>query len=362
MFDGLTMSPGTLPLLSNAVSRSISAENRTGAKGAGGRAEADPNGPARELGTGWKTSPCLAIEAGETVVLAEIEGSGAIQSIWMAGYTGRDLILRFYWDHQEQPSVECPETDFFACGWDDNSSDPFGPFSQLTSSMVCVNPNHALNCFWCMPFKKHCLITAENRSKGLHKLFYQVNYTLTAVPDDISYFHAQFRHADPLPLGQDYVIADGIQGKGHYVGTALCVGLNGSGRWWGEGEIKFFLDDDREYPTICGTGTEDYFLGAFDWDVEKKYQTYCTPYAGLYKLIAPDGLYASQQRFGLYRWHVMDPIRFEKNLRVTLQDLGWHKDGRYMPRQDTFASVAYWYQTLLTAPFPALPDPDALEL
>lgn len=362
MYEGWFNTPASMPLLSNAKSRSISAENFTGAKGAGGLAtEGTGQKPSRHLGRGWKVSPSIEIPAGEKVVLADIEGSGAIQSIWMTGYVGRDVILRFYWDGQATPSVQCPLSDFFACGWYNNEVG-LAEFRQLNSLMVSVNPNGALNCFWVMPFKQHCLITAENRSAADRVLYYQINYTLTAVPEDIGYFHAQFRRVNPLPYKQDYVILDGVQGKGQYVGTALAVGLNGLGRWWGEGEVKFFLDGDREAPTICGTGTEDYFLGAYDWDINGRYVEYNSPYAGMYFVNRPDGTYNSQQRFSMYRWHVTDPVRFDKDIKVTIQDLGWYKDGTYQPRQDDFASVAYWYQTLPAAPQPELPEPYYLEV
>jgi hypothetical protein len=146
--------------------------------------------------------------------------------------------------------------------------------------------------------------------------------------------------------------------------------VNNTG-WWGEGEIKFFLDGDDAFPTLCGTGTEDYFCGAYNFDpgsVDRArpsaYQEFTTPYAGLPQVIRPDGIYQSQQRFGMYRWHIPDPIRFAADLRVTIQALGWRtdRDRRYLPLQDDIASVAYWYQTLPTAPFPPLPDKDYLEV
>ncbi|MFL7808790.1 MAG: DUF2961 domain-containing protein, partial [Anaerolineae bacterium] len=134
--------------------------------------------------------------------------------------------------------------------------------------------------------------------------------------------------------------------------------------WWGEGEIKFYLDGDDAYPTICGTGTEDYFCGSYNFENRetKQYQEFTTPYAGLHQVIRPDGVYRSQTRFGLYRWHIADPIRFQQDLRVTIQALGWRSYGRYLPLQDDIASVAYWYQALPTAPFPELPGRDELEV
>ena len=161
-----------------------------------------------------------------------------------------------------------------------------------------------------------------------------------------------------------YTILDGVQGKGKYVGTYMAWGVNNNG-WWGEGEIKFYMDGDKEYPTICGTGTEDYFCGSYDFEdpyTHANYVPFTTPYAGLHQVITPNKLYASQFRFGMYRWHITDPIYFEKDLKVTIQALGWREGGRYLPLQDDIASVAFWYQTLPTAPFPALPDKDYLEV
>lgn len=148
------------------------------------------------------------------------------------------------------------------------------------------------------------------------------------------------------------------------MGTYLAWGSNNGG-WWGEGEIKFYLDGDQAYPTLCGTGTEDYFCGSYNFEnslTHDAYEPFCSAYAGLHQVIAPDGLYSSQTRFGMYRWHIPDPIRFKKRLRVTIQALGWRSEGRYLPLQDDIASVAYWYQTLPAAPFPPLPSKDYLEI
>jgi hypothetical protein len=356
-FNGLGMNMGNLWRLSNAQTRSLSPENFTGAKGAGGMAATGLGADAsRDLGQGWKVSPCVRIEPGQTFDLADIAGPGAIQQIWMTP-TGhwRYSILRIYWDDQEQPSVECPIGDFFACGW--------GEYAPLSSLAVCVNPGSAFNCYWEMPFRKRCRMTFTNINTESMVLFYQINYTLTDVPDDAAYFHAQFRRANPLAYKEVYTILDGVQGQGHYVGTYMAWGVNNRG-WWGEGEIKFYLDGDGEWPTICGTGTEDYFCGSYDFEnkVTHEYEEFTTPYAGLSQVIRPDTLYKSQMRFGMYRWHIADPIRFQQDLRVTIQALGWRSGRRYLPLQDDIASVAFWYQTLPTAPFPALPDKDSLEV
>lgn len=372
-FDGLGMTLGKLSRLSAAKSRSISAENFTGEPGKGGMAvEGTGASPGRDLGQGWKISPSIEIEPGETFTLADIRTGGAIQQIWITavGPKKRDLILRMYWDNQTDPSVEVPLGDFFCCGLES--------YAHVSSLPVCVNPGLAFNCFWEMPYRKNARITLENRDP-LRKaiVYFQINYTETKVPDDCAYFHAQFRRTNPVPYKELHTILDGVEGAGQYVGTYMTWGVNNSG-WWGEGEIKFFMDDDTEFPTICGTGTEDYFLGSFNYDVgtaipgrPRAYSEYTTPYAGVPEVQRPDGVYQSQQRFGMYRWHIVDPIRFEKRLKVNIQALGWRDFGkwggdveqrRYLPLQDDLSSVAFWYQTLPGKPFPELPDRDELEV
>ena len=354
-FNGLDVNMGNLFRISDAKTRSISAENKKGGKGKGGMAK-EGSSASRELGQGWKVSPCVNVKAGETYTVADIEGPGAIQHIWITP-TGhwRFSILRIYWDGQEHPSVECPVGDFFACGWQE--------YAQVSSLAVCVNPGSAFNCYWTMPFKKRCRITLTNIDENDMRLFYQVDYTLAQVQDDAAYFHAQFRRVNPLPYKEVYTILDGVKGKGQYVGTYMCWGVNNKG-WWGEGEIKFYMDGDKEFPTICGTGTEDYFCGSYNFENKKthEYQEFTTPYAGMPQVIRPDGLYDSQTRFGLYRWHITDPIRFDEELKVTMQALGWRSGGRYLPLQDDISSVAYWYQTLPGEPFEPLPDKDYLEI
>ena len=358
-FDGLSCDMSTLCRLSAAKTRSISAENSAGEKGKGGMATTGTGAEcARDLGRGWKVSPSVHIEPGQTFTLADIQGPGAIQSMWMMGqYHPRFNILRIYWDGQKQPSVECPIGDFFC--------NPLSRYVQLTSQAVCLNPGRgAFNCYWPMPFRKRCVITVTNINTERMTWYYQINYALSPVPRDAAYFHAQFRRVNPLPYKDVYTIVDGIRGRGHYAGTFLFWGVNNNG-WWGEGEVKFFMDGDKDFPTICGTGTEDYFCGCYNWDVGKEnggYREYCTPYAGMFSVVRPDGLYQSQQRFSMYRWHIPDPVRFERDLRVTIQALGWRSGGRYLPGQDDISSVAYWYQTLPAAPFPPLPDKDGLEI
>jgi hypothetical protein len=362
-FNGLNMNMGNLYRLSDARTRSISPENFSGEKGRAGMADpADKDKPntanashaARDLGMGWKVNPFIRIKPGETFTMAEIEGPGAIQHIWMTP-TGnwRFSILRIYWDDETEPSVECPVGDFFGMGWNQ--------YAHLVSSAICVNPGSAFNSYWVMPFRKKCRITMENINvEDAMTLYYQVDYTLTEVPSDAGYFHAQFRRSNPNETSV-YTLVDGIKGKGQFVGVYLAWGVNNNG-WWGEGEIKFYMDGDTKFPTICGTGTEDYFCGSYNFDREGKYTEFCTPYSGLVQVIRPDGTYKSQQRFGLYRWHIMDPVRFEKDLKITIQDLGWHLGGRYLKQQSDIASACFWYQAEPHAGFPKLPDWQELEV
>jgi hypothetical protein len=361
-FNGLGMGLATLSRLSNAQTRSISAENFTGAKGQGGMATEGTGADAgRELGQGWKLSPSINIDAASTVTLADVDGPGAIQQIWLTVHPTfwRRLVIRFYWDNEETPSVEVPIGDFFCNGWTERCN--------ITSLAICVNPAGGFNCYWEMPFRKHARITVENVSPDpVRGFYYQINYTLTEVPDDCAYFHAQWRRSNPLPYQTVHTLLDGVQGQGHYVGTYIAWGVNNNG-WWGEGEIKFYMDGDGDWPTICGTGTEDYFGGAWNFEFPQgQYGVFSSPYSGLPQVIRPDGLYRSQQRFGMYRWHIMDPIRFQQELRVTIQALGWRSQtegkSRYLPMQDDIASTVFWYQTEPHAPFPQLPAANGLEV
>ncbi len=363
-FNGFGLHLGNLPRLSNAQTRSISAENKTGEKGNGGRTETGSawSEAANDLGQGWKVSPCIDIAPGEIVTLAEIVGPGVIQHMW---YTSgakywRSLILRFHWDDEANPSIEVPLGDFFCSGW----TEP----CRVNSLPIVVNPNGGFNSYWEMPFHKNARITIQNMGPELVKhFFYQITYALTEIPPDCGTFHARWRRENPLPKGEVYPILEGVHGQGHYVGTYLAWGVNQTG-WWGEGEVKFFLDGDKAFPTICGTGTEDYFGGAWGFvegeDADNQYGVYTSPYLGMPQVIKPDGLMKSQTRFGLYRWHVMDPIRFQSDLSVTIQDLGWRKvkENRYLLRSDDIASIAYWYQAEPHTPFPTFPSLDELEV
>ncbi len=353
-----TTDMGSLCRIREAETRSISPENFTGEKGQGGMATLE-NGSAahaaRELGQGWKVNPYVHIEPGTTFTLAQIDGSGVINHIWMtpAGEY-RLMILRFYWDGETEPSVEVPVGDFFASGWG------MGKEPRISSLAVCVNPRSGFNSYWQMPFRKGCRVTMENLGNKRATVYYQIDYSLETVPDDAAYFHAQFRRVNPLPEKAVHTIVDGIRGRGHYVGAYLAHGANSKG-WWGEGEIKFYIDGDESFPTICGTGEEDYFCGSYGYNEQEKdgkysYENFSSPYTGFHH-IPHDG---AQRRIGQYRWHITDPIRFKKDLRVTIQSLGWQSEGRYLPLQDDLASVAYWYQEEPHNTFPALPAKEQL--
>jgi hypothetical protein len=372
-FNGMGMELGSLSRLAGAETRSVTAENVYGAKGRGGMADLSaapqpevvrigqkwvgPYPAARDLGRGWKVRPKLSLEPQSVTTIMDVNGPGVIQHIWITIKTEfyRDLILRIYWDGEQEPSVEAPVGDFFCSG--------FRTPVDVRALPINVNPYGGLNSFFPMPFRRHARITIENRKPAeCQHFFYAINYVLIEVPADEAYFHAQFRRTNPLPYRRDYTILDGVKGRGHYVGTYMAWQQNNNG-WWGEGEFKVFLDGDREFPTICGTGTEDYFGGAWGFGTAP----FTAPFFGYYDLTAlavPGSVMARTvgHRHGMYRFHIMDPIRFRSDFRCTMQALGWRSEGRYLPLQDDIASVAYWYQAEPHAKFPPLGDRDALEV
>jgi hypothetical protein len=333
----------------NAESRSLSAENPTGEKGKGAMAEPQGAGPARELGLGWKIRPCLKLEAGETTTLMDNSGPGVIRHMWFTFSETfyRDIIVRIYWDGQDAPAVQAPLGDFLCNTWNCRQN--------ILSQPINVNPSGGMNIYFPMPFIKHARITVENDSPNdLDWFFYTINYTLEEVPADSLYFHAYWKRTNPLPYGTEYEILDGIKGQGQYVGTFMAWQQNNAG-WWGEGEIKMYLDGDGKFPTICGTGTEDYFGGAWSFGND-----FSAPYLGFRQVDKNSEEVGA--RMTLYRFHVHDPVFFKEDLKVTMQALGWRSEGRFLPLQDDIASVAYWYQTLPHAPFPALANRNEREI
>ncbi len=346
-FLGLQSGLGTLPLLGHGRTRSISAENPTGEKGKGGQAIPNPSEPkpaasaraADDLGQGWKVRPFIRVNAGETATLMDVRGSGIIQHIWMVEGLNRGLVLRFYWDDEVTPSVEAPAPEFFAVG--------HGRFAPVNSLPVVVNPANALNCYWPMPFRSRARITLSNETaEDVSLVAYQITYVETGVPANAGTFHAQYRRTSSAQTNP-VTLLDGVQGQGRYVGTFLAWTQTEKG-WFGEGEIKFYLDGDDRFPTLCGTGTEDYFLGSYGFP-----RPFSTAYSGT---VLPASENEEPPNFwSLYRWHIQDPISFEQDLRVTLQALGWGPDGKYRKTSDDLVSVAYWYQAEPHAAFPKLP-------
>lgn len=346
---------------STVRSRAVTAENPTGAPGSGGKESS-------ALGPGRKGRAFLPLAAGDTLTLADIQGPGVIRHIWItvpdtteAGpFVLRDLVLRAYWDGDERPSIEVPLGDFFCNG--------FATRERVTSEPIVVAPTGGMNSYFPMPFRRSARITIENQHPGdIGAVFFQIDYTEgDELPEDVGYFHAQWRRTHRPEHGTDHVIVDGVRGRGTYVGT--YVALTALGRfWWGEGEVKFYLDGDTDLPTICGTGLEDYAGGAWAFqdrltsDTEPQVFTFSAPYFGYPHRGTQDTTrrapYATSMptNHGLYRWHLPDPIHFASELRATLQQIG-HDGTDLFERADDICTTAYWYQTGEHAPFPALPD------
>ena len=331
-------------------SRAINAENPTGEKGKGGTA-------ASNLGTGRKGSPCLLnLLPGSTTVLGDIKGCGVINHIWITVdaktsegdcFVLRDLVLRMTWDDEEHPSVEVPLGDFFCCG--------FGKECTVNSYSIAVVPARGMNSYFSMPFTKRAKIELINEHKNpIPAFFYQIDYCLyDSLPDPVLYFHAKWNRESVTEKKKDYTILDGVHGRGIYVGTYLALQTL-ERYWWGEGEVKFYLDGDVEFPTICGTGTEDYVGGSWSFakqeDGRTVEQTYSTTFLGYPYYSKQDELtyhpYYNDDcppMRGMYRFHIPDPVYFEEDIRVTIQQIGMCHNGLF-ERQDDVSSVAYWYQ------------------
>jgi hypothetical protein len=328
-----------IALLGDGKTRSISAENPKGEAGKGAMEVPDGSNAGSMLGQGWKIRPCITLPTNSKTVLAAIQGPGVVRHIWITATAKayRDCILRMYWDGEKTPSVEVPLGDFFCNG--------HALRCNVNSLPIAVNPSGGFNSYWPMPFRKSAKIEVENEHKeDIGGFFYQITYELGEVPASAAYLHAQWRRSvTPIDAPQ-HVILDGVKGKGHYVGTYLAWTQLANG-WWGEGEIKFFMDGDTRFPTICGTGTEDYFGGAWGFGDE----TFSTAFLGYPLCRRAEG---EVPKHGLYRWHIPDPIRFERDLKVTIQALGWWPNGKFQPLQDDIASVGYWYQREPHARFP----------
>ncbi len=300
------------------------------------------------------------VKPGETFVMADIEGPGQINHIWLTFSEAQpnwlsaegaadpsEIVLRMYWDNAERPAVEAPLGDFFAAG--------FGQRAEIRSDPVQVESGDGYNCFWPMPFFKHARITITNEStKNLAALYYHVDYLADiALAEDTAYFCAQYRQEFPEQAGRDYLVAD-IEGRGHYVGTVISV-RSRSPEWFGEGDDKFYIDGEAR-PAIWGTGTEDYFLCAWGMDECMFPMFGCTFMDGEFAEIGA--------RYTMYRWHLADPVRFQRSMRFELEHTGWMsadetESGKvegHVEREDDIASVAFWYQIGQPKRFTALPS------
>ena len=322
---------GSLSRLCPAVSRSICAENPQGDAGGGGRAETGTGqAAARDLGRGWKVSPATAIEPGQSRLIADIEGPGSIQHVWM-GVNGdpRLALLRIAWDGSEAPSVECPVGHFFACGW--------GGVEAISSLAVCMNPRNGLNCWWEMPFHVSCRLSVENVGPEPIVVYYQIDYTLAGVADDAGCFHAQF-HRSVGGHGRAHAVLDGARGRGQYVGTYLAW-QPGPACEPGNRRIEFQNDGTGDGREVRCPDLAAYFCSS------NGFREFSTSYCGLARATGPEGVASPVARFGLYRWHIMDPIRFTEGLRVVIGagDTVEGAEGRVTPGEE-IASVAYWYQ------------------
>jgi D-arabinan exo alpha-(1,3)/(1,5)-arabinofuranosidase (non-reducing end) len=333
-----------LPIIPKGVSsRAISWENRNGLPGQGGMA-------AGKLGVGRKGAPCMGkVKNGETATLMDVEGCGVIRHIWIT-LPGRDpieyrnLILRMYWDNSETPSVEVPIGDFFGVS--------HGKAVHLDSALISNINGKGFNSWFAMPFRKHARITIQNDmpdGRDLSLIFFQIDYEMhESLPENVGLFHAQFRRQNPTTKKQDFILLDNIEGPGYFVGCVIGIRTLGE-HWWGEGEIKFYIDEDTDFPTICGTGTEDYFGDAWGMDL------YQTPYLGCTVLEQLPENAKGLELISMYRFHVLDPINFRKNLKATVQQIGWFPDG-LGERIDDWCSVAYWYQATPVKQMPTLPN------
>lgn len=340
----LAMAQGQLGQLTQpmqGISRRESSTRREGPDGKPSKA-APPKGDLEERSNfdNFRVGP------GETHVLMDRKTSGVITHIWITflapepqgwapngSANHQEMLLRMTWDGAERPQVEAPVGDFFA--------NCFGKRRAVISVPVAVEDADSYNCFWQMPFRKSAKIEIVNQSKKpINLLYYNIDWIERPIAKDAPYFHAQYRQEYPVQSGKDYVILD-TKGKGHFVGTVLAVRTR-SPMWFGEGDEKIYIDGEAA-PSIWGTGTEDYFLSA--WGLLKTSTPYFgTPYFDQWGIV---GGHTSA-----YRWHIQDPIVFQKGIKVTFEHFGWispdenpkNQTNSWNEREDDFSSVAFWYQ------------------
>ncbi|MDP1737054.1 MAG: DUF2961 domain-containing protein [Caulobacter sp.] len=334
--------------LSGALeSRSISFENPAGARGGGGRA-------ASPLGVGRKGDPARTIAPGETVPLADIAGSGTIRHIWLTTLGSpkvfRGMVIRAWWDDQAHPSIECPLGDLFGFA--------HGTTPAFESGVHSVGGRNGLNLWLPMPFTRRARLTLTNELGRPVPVFYQIDYTLGDThPADVGRLHVAFRRENPTTPGVDFEILPRREGRGRYIGAVIGVRPLAGG-WWGEGEAKIFLDGDTDFPTICGTGTEDYVGLSFG------IQANAFRYHGANWRERDDD--TDTGRVSMYRWHVPDPVTWTRDVRVTIQQIGLAQGAapptieaykeRLVERSDDWSAAAFWYEAVPSSPLPAIPD------
>ncbi len=312
------------------VSRSICFENPTGAPGQGGKA-------ASKLGVGRKGAPSITLKAGQEVQLCDIEGPGTIRHIWMTTQRDplnlRSLVIRAWWDGQEHPSIECPIGDFMGFA--------HGKVMPYFSAVHSLGQNAGMNIWLPMPFSKRAKITLTNDGEKDFPLFYQIDYTIAdRHPDDVGRLHVLFRRENPTTIKKDFVMLPQRKNKGRFMGALIGIRNLTPGQWWGEGEIKIYMDGDTDFPTICGTGSEDY--------VCLSYGMQQTPY--LY-----NGCSLNEKNFvSMYRWHLPDPILWREECRITIQQIAW-KNG-LAETQDDWSCATFWYEPIPSAVLPRMLD------
>ncbi|MBN1851276.1 MAG: DUF2961 domain-containing protein [Pirellulales bacterium] len=312
------------------TSRSISFENPTGEPGAGGRA-------ASKLGPGRKGAPAQTIEPGTKVQLCDIKGPGTIRHIWIT--TAREpevqraCVIRAYWDGQEHPSIECPIGDFFGFA--------HGKIMAYQSAVHSVGSTGGRNIWLPMPFVNQAKMTFTNEGSKPVSLFYQIDYTLgdSHLPG-VGRLHTLFRRENPTTQKQDFELLPQRNQKGRFIGSVMGIRNLHTKQWWGEGEIKVYMDGDGEYPTICGTGSEDYV--GLAWGIQQ------TPF--LY-----NGCSLDQKDFiSMYRWHLPDPIQWQSEARITIQQIAWNQG--LAETSDDWSCATFWYEPVPSAKLPDMPD------
>jgi len=316
------------------ISRSISFENPTGAPGEGGKA-------ASKLGVGRKGAPAITLKAGQDVQLCDIEGPGTIRHIWMTTSNNpinlRSLVIRAWWDGQEHPSIECPIGDFMGFA--------HGKVMPYFSAVHSLGRNAGMNIWLPMPFVKRAKVTLANEGKENVPLFYQIDYTnADKHPSDVGRLHVLFRRENPTTEKEDFVLLPERKNKGRFMGTVIGVRNMHPDQWWGEGEIKVYMDGDTDFPTICGTGSEDY--------VGLSYGMQQTPYLYNGCSLEKDNKFVS-----MYRWHVPDPILWREECRIAIQQIAWK--GGLAEVQDDWSCATFWYEPVPSCPLPEMPEASA---